>query len=52
MPRPKGSPNKITAEIKERLSQVIGISSSFNSATSNPRKLIKSILQPEFFYLF
>ena len=23
MPRPKGSPNKITAEIKERLSQVI-----------------------------
>ena len=23
MPRPKGSPNKITAEIKEKLSQVI-----------------------------
>ena len=23
MPRPKGSPNKITAEIKERLSKVI-----------------------------
>jgi len=23
MPRPKGSPNKITAEIKERLSQII-----------------------------
>ena len=23
MPRPKGSPNKITAEIKERLSQVL-----------------------------
>ena len=23
MPRPKGSPNKITSEIKERLSQVI-----------------------------
>ena len=23
MPRPKGSPNKLTAEIKERLSQVI-----------------------------
>ena len=23
MPRPKGSPNKITAEIKERLSQVV-----------------------------
>ena len=23
MPRPKGSPNKITADIKERLSQVI-----------------------------
>jgi len=23
MPRPKGSPNKITAEIKERLSEVI-----------------------------
>ena len=45
MPRPKGSPNKITAEIKERLSQVImdAISSiDIDSMTQNEKiKLIQ-----------
>ena len=45
MPRPKGSPNKITAEIKERLSQVIidAMSSiDIDSMTQNERlKLIQ-----------
>ena len=44
MPRPKGSPNKITAEIKERLSQVIMDAMSsidIDSMTQNERlKLI------------
>ena len=45
MPRSKGSPNKITAEIKERLSQVIMDSMStidIDSMTQNERlKLIQ-----------
>ena len=45
MPRPKGSPNKITAEIKERLSQVIMDAMSsidIGSMTQNERlKLIQ-----------
>ena len=45
MPRPKGSPNKITAEIKERLSQVVidAMSSiDIDSMTQNERlKLIQ-----------
>ena len=45
MPRPKGSPNKITAEIKEKLSQVIldAMSSiDIDSMTQNERlKLIQ-----------
>ena len=45
MPRPKGSPNKITAEIKERLSQVIMDAMStidIDSMTQNERlKLIQ-----------
>jgi len=45
MPRPKGSPNKITAEIKERLSQVIMNAMStidIDSMTQNERlKLIQ-----------
>ena len=45
MPRPKGSPNKITAEIKERLSQVIMDAMSaidINSMTQNEKlKLIQ-----------
>ena len=45
MPRPKGSPNKITAEIKERLSQVIIDAMStidIDSMTQNERlKLIQ-----------
>ena len=45
MPRPKGSPNKITAEIKERLSQVIMdamASIDIDSMTQNERlKLIQ-----------
>ena len=41
MPRPKGSPNKLTSEIKERLSKVIMDTMStidIDSMTSNPRK--------------
>ena len=49
MPRPKGSPNKITSEIKERLSQVImGAMSTIDidSMTQNERlKLIQIGLQ-------
>ncbi len=49
MPRPKGSPNKITAEIKERLSQVIMNAMStidIDSMTQNERlKLIQIGLQ-------
>ena len=49
MPRPKGSPNKITAEIKERLSQVIMDAMSsidIDSMTQNERlKLIQIGLQ-------
>ena len=45
MPRPKGSPNKITSEIKERLSQVIMDAMStidIDSMTQNERlKLIQ-----------
>jgi len=45
MPRPKGSPNKITAKIKERLSQVIMDAMStidIDSMTQNERlKLIQ-----------
>ena len=45
MPRPKGSPNKITAEIKERLSQVVMDAMStidIDSMTQNERlKLIQ-----------
>ena len=45
MPRPKGSPNKITAEIKEKLSQVISDAMSsidIDSMTQNERlKLIQ-----------
>ena len=45
MPRPKGSPNKITAEIKERLSEVIMDAMStldIDSMTQNERlKLIQ-----------
>ena len=45
MPRPKGSPDKITAEIKERLSQVIMDAMStidIDSMTQNERlKLIQ-----------
>ena len=45
MPRPKGSPNKITAEIKERLSQVLMDAMStidIDSMTQNERlKLIQ-----------
>ena len=45
MPRPKGSPNKITAEIKERLSKVIMNAMStidIDSMTQNERlKLIQ-----------
>ena len=45
MPRPKGSPNKITAEIKERLSKVIMDAMStidIDSMTQNERlKLIQ-----------
>ena len=45
MPRPKGSPNKITAEIKERLSEVIMNAMStldIDSMTQNERlKLIQ-----------
>ena len=49
MPRPKGSPNKITAEIKEKLSQVIMDAMStidIDSMTQNERlKLIQIGLQ-------
>ena len=49
MPRPKGSPNKITAEIKERLSEVIMNAMStldIDSMTQNERlKLIQIGLQ-------
>ena len=49
MPRPKGSPNKITAEIKERLSQVIMDAMSsidIDSMTQNEKlKLIQIGLQ-------
>ena len=45
MPRPKGSPNKLTSEIKERLSQVIMDAMSsidIDSMTQNERlKLIQ-----------
>ena len=45
MPRPKGSPNKITAEIKERLSEVLMDAMStidIDSMTQNERlKLIQ-----------
>ena len=45
MPRPKGSPNKITAEIKERLSEVIMNAMStldIDSMTQNERlKLVQ-----------
>jgi hypothetical protein len=45
MPRPKGSPNKLTSEIKERLSQVIMDTMStidIDSMTQNERlKLIQ-----------
>ena len=49
MPRPKGSPNKITSEIKERLSQVIMNAMStldIDSMTQNEKlKLIQIGLQ-------
>jgi len=49
MPRPKGSPNKLTSEIKERLSQVIMNAMStidIDSMTQNERlKLIQIGLQ-------
>ena len=49
MPRPKGSPNKITSEIKERLSQVLMDAMStidIDSMTQNERlKLIQIGLQ-------
>ena len=49
MPRPKGSPNKITADIKERLSQVIMDAMStidIDSMTQNEKlKLIQIGLQ-------
>ena len=49
MPRPKGSPNKITSEIKERLSQVIMDAMSsidIDSMTQNEKlKLIQIGLQ-------
>ena len=49
MPRPKGSPNKLTSEIKERLSKVIidAMSSiDIDSMTQNERlKLIQIGLQ-------
>ena len=49
MPRPKGSPNKITAEIKERLSQVVMDAMSsidIDSMTQNEKlKLIQIGLQ-------
>ena len=49
MPRPKGSPNKITAEIKEKLSQVIMDAMSsidIDSMTQNEKlKLIQIGLQ-------
>ena len=49
MPRPKGSPNKLTSEIKERLSQVIIDAMSnidIDSMTQNERlKLIQIGLQ-------
>ena len=45
MPRPKGSPNKLTSEIKEKLSQVIMDAMSsidINSMTQNEKlKLIQ-----------
>tara|TARA_B100001250_G_scaffold373525_1_gene359720 strand:+ start:3798 stop:4046 length:249 start_codon:yes stop_codon:yes gene_type:complete len=45
MPRPKGSPNKLTAEIKERLSQVLMdamFTIDINSMTQNEKlKLIQ-----------
>ena len=45
MPRPKGSPNKLTSEIKERLSQVVMDAMSsidIDSMTQNERlKLIQ-----------
>ena len=50
MPRPKGSPNKITAEIKERLSQVImdamssiDIDSMTQNESSGTRNITKRI---------
>ena len=49
MPRPKGSPNKLTSEIKERLSQVLMDAMSsidIDSMTQNERlKLIQIGLQ-------
>ena len=49
MPRPKGSPNKITSDIKERLSQVIMDAMStidIDSMTQNEKlKLIQIGLQ-------
>ena len=49
MPRPKGSPNKLTSEIKERLSQVIMdamFTIDIDSMTQNERlKLIQIGLQ-------
>ena len=49
MPRPKGSPNKLTAEIKERLSKIIMDAMStidIDSMTQNERlKLIQIGLQ-------
>jgi len=49
MPRPKGSPNKLTSEIKERLSKVIMNAMSsidIDSMTQNERlKLIQIGLQ-------
>lgn len=49
MPRPKGSPNKLTSEIKEKLSQVIMDAMStidIDSMTQNERlKLIQIGLQ-------
>jgi hypothetical protein len=49
MPRPKGSPNKLTSEIKERLSQVIMNAMAtidIDSMTQNERlKLIQIGLQ-------
>ena len=49
MPRPKGSPNKLTAEIKERLSKVIMEAMAtidIDSMTQNERlKLIQIGLQ-------